>query len=513
MNILSALSQGFTITQVIDWLKKNDKILGSKIKEALRQGHTEDEIGQYLTKGASISYAKRQNLLSGMSEKEKGERIANYQPPIETALRKALPAAAIGLAGAAAAPALIRSLPVAAQQLLGLGGPGTGPGGSPTAAPIPTAAATAPPGAPPQAPTPAAGAAVAGAVGQAIAKGQGAVLFNQMGDKVTGIIKSLAGQQDPETIAAVLDQKILSPGQKKWLSQQGADDLPGLVADYLSTLPPEQSSAPPAEQPATQAAPPPEAPQPTAVAPAQAHAEKPKEEITVGGSAQLPSGDIGKIESVKNGIAKITVDGKERHVKADELEAAPLPEKDLADLFDELKARIEKETGEEISRMAGFVGFNAENNELAFRGHTGDLYIFDEIDPEDIKFLTEATVMRKTTGENYIGPWYKGTKTVMGAKMHELFNKYRARAEERARPSAGELSETGVPIETEKGKAHKAKFETVYSPFDIAHKASAAKKAAAKKAEREKERAAKKEAKEREKAERKTTKKTKKPAG
>lgn len=191
------------------------------------------------------------------------------------------------------------------------------------------------------------------------------------------------------------------------------------------------------------------------------YAEKNKANIAVkpqkGNLVATPSG-IGELESIRNkeGLVK-DENGKLHKVKVDEMVRSPLPEKDLADLHEDLIAGIEKETGEEVSRMANWVGYDPNTNKLAFLPHIGSLYVYENISPEDKDILTQVLHQRKTTGENFIGAWKEGTKSPMGSQMSSLIRRLQA--------------ERGG-----KGSEYEGKFERVYDIYEVAKKASKEKK-------------------------------------
>lgn len=173
--------------------------------------------------------------------------------------------------------------------------------------------------------------------------------------------------------------------------------------------------------------------------------EKVKE---IGSSVLFPDGKIGKIDSIKQGIAKVNVDGKDRHKNLDELIESPLPEKDLSDIYTDVLSEIKKETGQEVSRNVYWAGYDPNTNELAFIPHLGSLYVYKDISPEDSKELTSFLTQRKTTGENFIGAWEAGSKSPIGAAMSALI--------QRLQKTAG------------KGKEYSRKYEKIYDALEPA---------------------------------------------
>lgn len=163
----------------------------------------------------------------------------------------------------------------------------------------------------------------------------------------------------------------------------------------------------------------------------------------------LPNGDIGEVTDIRQGIATVNADGKIRRRKISELIESPLPQKDLAELHDDLMKGIESKTGEEISKMVSFAGYDPKTNELAFLPHTGSLYVYDNISPEDAKQLTNILSKRKTSGENFMGAWTKDTKSPIGAEMSKLIQRLQ--------------KERGG-----KGLEYKNKYEKIYDALEPA---------------------------------------------
>ena len=154
--------------------------------------------------------------------------------------------------------------------------------------------------------------------------------------------------------------------------------------------------------------------------------QEPKEEFKPqkGHLVAAPNGIQGQLESIREKEALIKDDsGKLHKIKSDELIASPLPEKDIAELHEELTKAIEKTTGQEVSRNVQWAGYSPEENLLAYIPHDGGLYIYKDISPEDASELTNLMHKRKTTGENFIGAWQEGTESPIGAAMSKLVRK------------------------------------------------------------------------------------------
>lgn len=166
---------------------------------------------------------------------------------------------------------------------------------------------------------------------------------------------------------------------------------------------------------------------------------------------------VGEVKEIRNGKAIVEVDGKKHQVNEDELETAPIPEKDLAALYDELIQGIEGETGEDVSRMVQWAGYNPETNTLQFLPHTGKLYKYGNISPEDAALLTDILSTRKTSGENFIGAWKAGSKSPIGAALSKLIRKLQ--------------TERGG-----KGNEYEETHEPIYSAYEPAVQAAKKKK-------------------------------------
>lgn len=151
--------------------------------------------------------------------------------------------------------------------------------------------------------------------------------------------------------------------------------------------------------------------------------EKLIEPIKKGSQVLTASGEIATVEDLPGDTAKINIDGKKKVVKSDQIIDLPIPEKDLASLYDDLIGGIEKETKQQVSRNVYLAGYDPQNNELFYKPHDGALYVYNDIDKEDADALTNLLVQRKTTGKNYIGSWTKGTESPIGAAMSALILK------------------------------------------------------------------------------------------
>lgn len=168
------------------------------------------------------------------------------------------------------------------------------------------------------------------------------------------------------------------------------------------------------------------------------------------GSTIATKSGIGTVQSISGNNALVEENGKVKQVKIDDMIQSPLPEKDLADLYDDLIKGIEKHTGKQVSRNVEWSGYDPNTNELAYKPHGSDrLYVYDDIGKEDVEILTNFLTKRKSTGDSFIGAWEAGTESPIGAAMYQLIKRLQA--------------ERGG-----KGKEYSGKFETIYDAIEPA---------------------------------------------
>ena len=194
--------------------------------------------------------------------------------------------------------------------------------------------------------------------------------------------------------------------------------------------------------------------------------EKERKPIGVGSYVMTPSGDLGTVEALPGKTAKINFGGKQKIVKAEDLIESPLPEDELADIFDSFKSSYQKAEGESISNWVRSAVYDPINKALLYIDHLGTSYVVDDITEEHVKELNEETA-RKTSGGNFVGQWEKGTESPFGAAMTKFINTV--------------LKDRGP------GKEFSYKFDTVlYDPYGETAQASKKRKSDQKKAERAK---------------------------
>jgi len=134
-------------------------------------------------------------------------------------------------------------------------------------------------------------------------------------------------------------------------------------------------------------------------------------------------GNIAELDSVTpNGMAKVTIDGKQRNIPEDHLIESPADEKDLGQMYEEL---IQKIPESERSGMINWAGYDETNKSLAFLSHHGALYTYEDIPEEFADRLKNAMFKAKTTGSNYVGEWTEGESS-RGAGLSVLIKELQA---------------------------------------------------------------------------------------
>ncbi len=233
-------------------------------------------------------------------------------------------------------------------------------------------------------------------------------IISQMG--LEGRIKNLSEQNPVEIIPDVIEQ-MLTPQQKKWAKENIDVPFKQVVEGYLQQNPHQKA-------------------QKKNITPiAQETIPEEKEPEIQGNLAVLPDG-IGEVKSIENDIATLDVDGKERKRKVEDVLPVPIPKQDLADIYEQLKNAIPEN---ERSSVINFAGYDANANELAFRPHSGALYIYKDIPPEFAEKLKKAMFKAKTTGENFYGSWSQGEGSRfagLGQLIRELQKQYGGKGKE-----------------------------------------------------------------------------------
>lgn len=473
--ILSALNSGHSAEEVLQYMSKAIPGIAEPIKRASRLGYNTQQILGYLSK----SVAPRQT--KGMSESEihAQNRLEDSQR-VKNGLTIAASAVASPIAANAARSALSRALPAAVQSL----SPSTGQTSIPSTSGVAPGAASNTQGmlAQPQQQNPLPNPSQPPVNGTNIPQQQALPLAEV---NSTDVLKSanftskidpmIDSGNDAETISAFY--KKFNPQAVTQIEKQAAKPFEQVVSEYIQSR---TATKPPEEMPPeTGGQEPPKLPRPappTRVSGTSSLSRKSIQETfdkatppAKGYIVETPDG-IGEVKEIRNGKALVEVDGKMRKMLEEELMSPGIPQQDLATLHDELIEGIKRETGKEVSRHVETAGYDPEHKELIYRPWGDKEYVYDNIDPEDVEMLTNLLTQRKTTGENFIGAWEAGSESPIGAAMHALITKIRNKAKEEG-----------------KEKAHKRRYESVYSAYEPAQKASKQKKDEEKKRLRDEE--------------------------
>jgi hypothetical protein len=449
--VMAAIGLGYSVEDVMKYLKSFDKSVFDKIARSPMSKSDRSDV-EYKTKRRDryLTQAEQADLAEENIKQDQQESVKSFG-------KNALLAGTAGLGGMA----LGRSLPTIANQVapqlsqfaLGRALPGIlqqlAPGMAETpTAPIVPEQPNQPAPTTPNAPTP-----------------QINPIQVLQSSGLSQVIDNLASKGNgPNEIEGYLIK--FKPEEIKKFEKQAGIQFRQALEEYVAAKP---AAAPQAQTPEVSTTAPTQN-MPKEQAPTQEaakHVEANKKEV--GSNVQLPNGLVGRVESVKNGIAKINVNGMIKHRKLDEVEQSSVGEKDLADLHSDLIQGIEKKTGQEVSKMVNLAGYDPKKNSLVFMPHLGEIYVYDDISKEDADELTSLLTKRKTTGENFIGSWTAGTESPIGAPLSKLIKKIQG--------------ERGG-----KGSEYSYKFQKIYDIYEPAKQASKEKhKAAQEKRKNEKE--------------------------
>lgn len=452
--LASALAGGYSTKQIMQFLIRQFPQHASKIKGALKAGFTVDQVVKFLGGGRKGVNQESEGLTE--HEQVRSKDIQRRENVNQGALKGA---GITALAGgtALAAPMARSALQRAAPQLFGPGAitsssnTGLGPSSNNTGSPLPTQAPQIPQAnlvSPSSSQPP-----VSSNIPQQANTNQLQVnpinisdLVNKHG--LTKHIESLSSNvKDPKAIAGILYNKF--PREMKKFQEEAGIPMEDAISEYM------QGNVKPLDIAEVQKSEEPRKPLSREEAFGKFR-EKLIAKHEKGSTVESPQG-IGEIKEIRNGKAIIDIDGKKHQVDEDELIESPMPEKDLADLLDDLIGGIESETGEDVSRMVQWAGYNPENNTLTFLPHTGKLYKYGGISKEDADLLTDILSVRKTSGSNFIGAWKKDSKSPIGAALSKLIRKLQ--------------SERGG-----KGNEYEETHEPIYSAYEPAIEAKKRKK-------------------------------------
>lgn len=456
--IAQALAAGYGEEEILKFMSRALPNIAPSIKKARNSGYSIPNILGFLSKIMQEDEFDPYLSQSAAHKKVREKRERTVKELANTALT------------ATAAYGAAKAIPGAIRGIKGIFGntPNIGPSPMSNAPvnppPIPGAASTLPP-APmqPTIATPAPAPAPAGLTPQNSIK---TIEEMQLGPRIQTL--RAAGNNEEQIAAAI--NATLKGDQRKWFGEKlkkgEVKPLQEMVKDYVDQfgIQPQTEKITPETQPKKSI----RTEYPGGYyeganwqgsGAAQRHPEiKEGNKLEKGSLVATPSGNFGNIESVRDKEALVKDDdGKLHKVSKEDLIESPLLEKDLAELHEDLIRGIEKETGEEVSRNVNWAGYDPTNNSLAYLPHSGALYIYNDISPEDASNLTNILTKRKSSGENFIGAWKEGTKSPIGASMYQLIRRLQ---EERGG----------------KGSEYAQKFPTVYSALEPAIKAAKLKK-------------------------------------
>lgn len=132
--------------------------------------------------------------------------------------------------------------------------------------------------------------------------------------------------------------------------------------------------------------------------------------------AFTPKGEVATIKEIKGKVAKVEIDGKEHLKKVEDLDIAPVNDRELADIYEELISKIPEK---DRSAVINIAGYDPDNNSLSVVFHSGDTYTYEDIPPEFAERLKGALFTAKTTGNNMLGAWAEGEAS-RGAGLFQL---------------------------------------------------------------------------------------------
>lgn len=416
--ISKALSSGFTSQQVMDFLLKQFPQHKDKIKQALSYGFSADQVLQFLSGGQ-----KEVNRNSNLPNTEFAQMREKDIQKTENIDKAGMAAAALG-ASALAAPVagqlvshtLQRALPQSLSGMIGAVSPLLSPDvhtiqseQQPISAELiqnePIVSQQPPVNAP--------------SITQAAQNVQPETISNKLNVKDLLSKSGLLNRIEQLKEAGISNEEIgrfvreTQPFEFEKLAKEIGQSPEKMISEYLAETNPQEPM-----------------------------------KIEKGATVITPQG-VGEVKEIRNGKSIIEIDGKKHQVDEDELESSPIPEKDMGILLDELNKQIEKETGEEVSRAINLVGFSPETRSVIIVYNTGEIYPFDNLDDEDIETATNLQGMRRTSGNNYIGPWVEGTKSPAGSKMHDFVKSLQAKRG--------------------KGKEYTTKYKPIYHGHGPAH--------------------------------------------
>lgn len=418
-SLFQAASAGFSSKQILDYLMRKFPHYRETIQKSLSSGFTAEQILKYLTGGR-----KEANRYDTFNKTEleqttdlENKRRSNIYRNVGTGL--SIAGTALGGAGLTnqllkrAAPSVATAAEAVMPEVLSAPSPVKALPGpevlqteaqviSPQIPPV-QAEATQPP------------------------RFDAISFIKQLGPRAENFIQSTK-ENAPENIARALEfYQFLTPENKKLIKQSGVP-FEEIIKEYLV----QQSSKDP----------------------------EPIDKVAV-----FPDGKLGKIQAINDGVADVKVGDKVEKRKVTDLIESPLPEKDLADLYDQLVAKIPEKAR---SSQIFWAGYDENTNKLAFIPHGGSLYTYEDIPREFAEKLKNAMFQAKTTGQSKHGMWVAGGES-RGAGLYQLIKDLQAKY-------GG------------KGKEYIEKYASVYDYFSLPREESRKKEKERKQREKDEKR-------------------------
>lgn len=451
-SIFQALESGYGEDEILQFLSKSIPKLGSTIKKAQKSGYLPGQILGFLSKNfdSESRFGKSESEIHALNRNADAQRAKYGLSVLGTAI-------ATPVAANAARSALSRALPQSLQAFGGAPPQTNNPSIPHVENPLNTSSA--PTLQLPQGQTtpivsqqPPVNSGNANNIPQSPNIQQSnldtRVIKNSIAyrNQINSLINSGNG---PEEIEAYLQK--FQPSFIKTIEKEGKGPFKHIVAQYIQEKLRDEAMQPEGSMPTKENQLSPQ--KPMGLDSKSEKLDLPQESPKIEKSSIVASPQgLGQVKEIRNGQALIDVDGKIHNVKEEELTRSPLPEKELADLYEDLIKGIESETEEDVSRMVQWAGYDPESNTLQFLPHDGDLYTYTNIPQEKADLLRNILSVRKTSGSNFIGAWKAGSKSPIGAAMSKLIRELQ--------------SERGG-----KGNEYEAKYPTVYNAYAPAIKA------------------------------------------
>lgn len=366
MNVLGALQSGFKTEQILNYLSSIFPDLGPRIKEALQSGKPAEDILNYLSKFDRKQLSKLRGKSSAINPFPdvnmenpyiRGNIAVKEQSPVPESLGKLAEAGLVGAGAygamrgipriAQAVPQIMEAIPQVKETIQGLfNQESSSPKNIQSVTPTENQ------------------------VISELPQFDSADILNKLG--VENQVKNIT-KGSPSEISAYLENKVFRPEQKKLLKQLTNEPLEKIISDY------------------------------------QANRQSSKESLdsninkTKGASVLLPDGQLGEIESVKQGIAQVRVGDKIRNKKIDELFESP---KEAAIAALELIKSFTPEHMRSVHHVLNMYDPTTKSAQFLF--HNGEGYVVEDISPDEYERLSKELDAAKTTGETKIGAWSAG---------------------------------------------------------------------------------------------------------